>query len=57
MAVTINLDSCIGCGACTGECPVNALSMNDEGKAACDADVCIDCGACVSTCPVSAIAQ
>lgn len=57
MAVTINLDSCIGCGACIGECPVNALSMNDEGKAACDADVCIDCGACVSTCPVSAIAQ
>lgn len=57
MSVTINKDTCIGCGACTGVCPVSALSMDSDGKAECDAATCIDCGACVGTCPVSAISQ
>ncbi len=55
MAVVINADACIGCGACTGGCPVGALSMNDEGKSVCDEGSCISCGACVGTCPVEAI--
>lgn len=57
MAVTVNKDTCIGCGACVGTCPVSALSLDAEGKAGCDAGTCIDCGACVGTCPVSAITQ
>lgn len=56
MPVTINKDTCIGCGACTGVCPVGALSM-DGDKSVCDESVCIDCGACVATCPVEAITQ
>ena len=32
MAVTIDKDACIGCGACVGGCPVGALSMDAEGK-------------------------
>lgn len=57
MAVTVNKDTCIGCGACTGTCPVSALSMDNDGKAGCDAGTCIDCGSCISACPVSAISQ
>ncbi len=46
-------DSCVGCEACVGECPVNAISMVD-GKAVI-ADTCVDCGACVGACPCEAI--
>ena len=55
MKLKINEDACIGCGACTGVCPVEALSLDDEGKSQCDGDLCISCGTCVGTCPVEAI--
>lgn len=55
MAVVIDRDTCIGCGACVGVCPVSALSMDDEGKSVVDEDTCIDCGSCVSVCPTDAI--
>lgn len=32
MAVNIDKDACIGCGACVGGCPVGALSLDDEGN-------------------------
>lgn len=54
MAVKIDKDTCVGCSACIGVCPVEALSMVDD-KAVVDEDTCIDCGACVDTCPVGAI--
>ncbi len=57
MPVKVLEDTCIGCGACIGVCPVVALELNDSGKAVCNDDTCIDCGACVGTCPVSAIEQ
>ena len=43
-------DSCIACGACIAECPVDAISEGDPYTI--DADACIDCGACASGCPV-----
>ena len=57
MPVNVKQDTCIGCGACVGVCPVCALSMNDEVKSQCDEGTCIDCGSCVSACPVEAISQ
>jgi ferredoxin len=47
------LDTCINCGACEPECPVNAISQGDS-QFIIDADTCIDCGACASVCPVGA---
>ena len=43
-------DSCIACGACQSDCPVDAISEGDIYII--DADKCTDCGACASTCPV-----
>ena len=57
MPVKVNIDTCIGCGACTGVCPVGAITLGEDGKATCDEGTCIDCCACVGTCPVSAIEQ
>ncbi len=46
-------DTCINCGACEPECPVEAISEGD-GKYVIDAEKCIDCGACANVCPVDA---
>lgn len=47
-------NACVGCSACAGVCPVNAISEDKAGKYLID-ETCIDCGACEGTCPVSAI--
>lgn len=56
MAVKIDKETCIGCGACIDECPVGALAMEDD-KAVVDEEKCVDCGACIDVCPVSAISE
>ena len=47
-------DSCVACGACVPECPVEAIKEGDPIYII-DAGVGIDCGACASTCPSEAI--
>ena len=49
-------DSCIGCGACAGDCPVSCIS-DQGGIFAIDANSCIDCGSCAGSCPTGAIVQ
>ena len=56
MAVVIESDKCVGCGACVETCPVEALSMNGD-KVVVDANKCIDCSACVGACPTDAISM
>lgn len=46
-------DSCISCGACASNCPVNCISQGDE-KYEIDDSMCINCGTCASVCPVNA---
>ncbi len=53
MAMIVDKETCVGCGACVAICPVGAISLED--KAHIDADSCIGCGACVNGCPVGAI--
>ena len=52
MAYVID-DSCICCGACAADCPVDAISEGAD-KFVIDADACIVCGACAGSCPVDA---
>lgn len=53
MAVKINTEECIACGACADACPQNALTVGDAATV--DADNCIECGICVDECPVGCI--
>ena len=55
MAYVIS-DSCVSCGACSGECPVGAIAEGD-GKFEINADTCISCGSCAGGCPVGAISE
>lgn len=48
--------SCIGCGACIGECPVEAIE-DAGGVSKIDASKCIGCGTCAGSCPVNAIEE
>ncbi|WP_142414688.1 DUF362 domain-containing protein [Hathewaya massiliensis] len=50
------IDSCVSCGACAAECPVNAISQGDSIYVI-DAATCIDCGNCANVCPVGAPVQ
>lgn len=45
---------CMGCGACVGVCPSDALSLQGN-TAVCDAAKCAGCGECAKACPVDAI--
>ncbi|HHT39845.1 MAG: 4Fe-4S binding protein [Acholeplasmatales bacterium] len=46
-------ETCIACGSCQDECPVDCIAEGDIYVI--DEDVCIDCGACQEVCPVDAI--
>jgi electron transfer flavoprotein alpha subunit len=47
---------CIACGArCQGECPFDAITMNDKGEPIIDLEKCTRCRRCVKVCPVQAI--
>lgn len=53
MAIKVNKEECIACGACLSVCPFSAIVMQDDKAYITEA--CTTCGACVDTCPVEAI--
>jgi len=46
---------CNGCGTCEEYCPVQAVSLNGEGKAQINPDMCCGCGMCAIHCTEEAI--
>jgi len=48
-------DLCVGCGTCVEKCPVDAIELNDDGKAERNENWCIGCGICAHFCPEGAI--
>lgn len=54
MAVLIDKAKCIGCSACTTECPVEALDVVD-GLIQVNAEKCTECGSCVEVCPTDTL--
>lgn len=58
LAASINRDDekCFQCGACTGICPVGALSIDRKTMAVLfDPEKCTGCSLCVPVCPVRAM--
>lgn len=50
----VNLDDCIGCGACIERCNMDAKILKND-KYEIDVGRCIGCGVCIPTCPQDAI--
>jgi ferredoxin len=51
----VNQDLCIGCGICVDECPVEAITQEENRKAIINDDNCIRCGKCHEICPQNAV--
>lgn len=53
--LSIELESCIGCGICVDKCQIHALTMTDQGNSlevpVLNNEICLGCGACSSACP------
>jgi NAD-dependent dihydropyrimidine dehydrogenase PreA subunit len=55
MAVSIDTDSCIGCGACTYSCSLDLLELDGDVVVLNDPDACIECGSCIDACPLGVL--
>lgn len=52
----VHSDQCTGCGACSRNCPVEAIAMVN-GRPVMDYSLCINCLCCNESCPEGAIYQ
>lgn len=52
-------ENCAGCSTCTGRCPIEAITMQNDGNGTeipvVNKEVCIGCGVCASGCPTGAL--
>ena len=55
MSISVNKDTCIGCGTCVSLCP-NSFKMNDDGKSEAISQEDNECAQkAAESCPVQAI--
>ncbi len=47
-------ENCTGCGLCTDSCPMDALTVGNDGTVTTDVS-CLGCGLCINKCPQNAI--
>lgn len=52
--ITIDKESCIGCGACVKDCVAHNIEIKDK-KASIISKSCIRCGHCVAVCPTDSV--
>lgn len=52
-AMIVDMDRCVGCGACVEVCP-NPSVVNPDGRAVTDRGSCLRCGSCVDVCVAGA---
>jgi Fe-S-cluster-containing hydrogenase component 2 len=45
----VDVERCVGCGACVEVCPFDAITKRD-GRALVDTTLCMGCGVCVPAC-------
>jgi len=58
VSIQIDVEECIGCGACVPTCEHDAIVLDDaDAIAVVDAETCTDCGDCIELCPVDAILE
>jgi NAD-dependent dihydropyrimidine dehydrogenase PreA subunit len=55
MSVEIDREKCDGCGVCVEICPLDALRLDEDGKAYVKYDECWYCGCCELECPRKAV--
>ncbi|MBN1935132.1 MAG: nitroreductase family protein [Anaerolineae bacterium] len=55
--ISIDQDTCIGCGACAALCTGQVFERREHAIAVTNPSGCIACGHCVAACPVDAIAH
>ena len=47
--------ACLGQGTCASVCPVNAITMQENGIPLINSQLCVGCGKCVAVCPSNII--
>lgn len=51
----LDVDACIGCGACALVCPHRVFALEGNKARIADRNGCMECGACALNCPADAI--
>jgi ferredoxin len=51
----VNKNCCVACGACTKQCPKEAISIKYGCYSFVDSEKCVGCGRCAKVCPAACI--